>query len=57
MTIFAPVRVRAERRADGAILLRSTDALASYAPSMAHLFRQGAERHPGRTLAAQREGS
>jgi feruloyl-CoA synthase len=57
VTTFAPVRVDAERRADGAILLRSADELGPYAPSMAHLFRAGAAAHPERTLAAQRDGS
>ena len=56
MTTFAPVRVAADRRADGAIVLRSEDQLGPYAPSMAHLLRAGAVRHPDRTLATARDG-
>jgi feruloyl-CoA synthase len=52
--MFAPPRIAAEHRADGAILLRSTDPLGEVAPSMAHLFRAGSEAHPERVLAAQR---
>jgi feruloyl-CoA synthase len=51
--LFAPPRVVAEERADGAVLLRSADPLGEYAPSMAHLFRAGAEAHPDRILATQ----
>jgi feruloyl-CoA synthase len=57
MRIFAGPRVTAERREDGAIVLRSADELGPYAPSMAHLLRAGAAAHPGRTLAAERDGS
>jgi len=52
--VFAPPRIVAERGADGAIVVRSTDAAGEHAPSMAHLFRAGAEAHPDRVLAAQR---
>jgi feruloyl-CoA synthase len=52
--VFAPPRIVAERSADGATLVRSTDAPGEHAPSMAHLFRAGAEAHPDRVLAAQR---
>src|SRR4051812_44707699 len=51
--LFAPPRVLAEERDDGAILLRSADRLGEYAPSMAHSFRAGAEAHPDRVLAAR----
>src|SRR4051794_31337026 len=51
--LFAPPRVVAEERADGALLLRSADPLRPYAPSMAHLFRAGAEAHPERVLATE----
>src|SRR3954471_12793961 len=51
--LFAPPRVLAEERDDVAILLRSTDPLGEYAPSMAHTFRAGAEAHPDRVLAAR----
>jgi feruloyl-CoA synthase len=52
--LFAPPRIAMERRDDGTVLLRSTEPLGDYAPSMAHLFRAGAAAHPGRVLAAQR---
>src|ERR671931_418132 len=52
--VFAPPRIEAERRADGAILLRSAEPLGEFAPSIAHLFRAGSEAHPDRVLAAQR---
>ena len=52
--VFAPPRIVAERGADGAVLVRSTDPPGEPAPSMAHLFRAGAEAHPDRVLAAQR---
>jgi feruloyl-CoA synthase len=54
--LFAPPRVEAEHRVDGTILLRSTDPLRAYAPSMAHMFRANAETHPERVLAAERDG-
>src|SRR4051812_22196422 len=54
--LFAPPRVVAEERADGALLLRSAEPLSAYAPSMAHLFRAGAEAHPERVLATEPDG-
>jgi feruloyl-CoA synthase len=54
--LFSPPRVIAEEREDGATLLRSADPLGPFAPSMAHLFRAGADRHPQRALAAERDG-
>src|SRR3954451_23188909 len=54
--LFAPARVGAEERADGALILRSAEPLGAYAPSMAHLFRAGAEAHPERVLATQPAG-
>jgi feruloyl-CoA synthase len=56
LDLFAPPRIRAERRPDSSVLLRSEEPLGPYAPSMAHVFRAGAERHPERVLAAQGEG-
>jgi feruloyl-CoA synthase len=56
LDVFAPPEAIMERRADGAILLRSAEPLGEYAPSMAHLFRTGALAHPDRILAAEREG-
>ena len=54
--LFATPRIRAERRSDGSVLLSSEAALGPYARSMAHLVRGGAERHPDRVLAAERNG-
>jgi len=56
LEVFARPRIEAERRADGSVLVRSAEPLGPYAPSMAHLFRAGAERHPERMLAAERDG-
>ena len=52
--VFAPPRIVAERGADGAILVRSTDAPGEHAPSMAHLFRAGRRRT--RTASWRRSG-
>ena len=54
MTLFAPPRVTLERRDDGSLLLRSAEPLGAYPRSMAHWFRENAERHPERVLAAAR---
>ena len=54
--LFARPRIAAERRDDGTILLRSTEALGEHPPTIAHSFRAHAEQHPGRTLAAERDG-
>src|SRR3954451_16478385 len=54
--LFAPPRVVAQERADGALILRSAEPLGAYAPSMAHLFRAGAEAHPERVFATQPAG-
>ena len=54
--VFAPPRIHAEHRSDGSVLVRSADPLGAHAPSMAHLFRAGAARHPERVLAARRAG-
>jgi feruloyl-CoA synthase len=54
VSLFAPVRTAMERRPDGSLLIRSLDPLGDYAPSLAHLFRAGAERHPDRVIAVQR---
>jgi feruloyl-CoA synthase len=54
--LFAPPRVVAEERPDGALLLRSSEPLGEYAPSMAHLFRAGADVHPERVLATEPDG-
>src|SRR4051794_15758984 len=51
--LFAPPRVVAEHRGDGALLLRSAEPLRDFAPSMAHAFRAGADAHPERMLATR----
>jgi feruloyl-CoA synthase len=53
-TLFAPPRIEIDRRPDGSTVLRSTDPLPPYPPSMAHWFRAHADRNPERVLAAQR---
>jgi feruloyl-CoA synthase len=52
--VFAPPSVIAERRDDGALLLRAKQPLGEFAPSLAHRFREHAAEHPERALAAQR---
>lgn len=54
---FAAPHIAAERRADGAILLRSTDPLGHYPPSIIHAFRAGSETHPERLLVAERNAA
>ena len=54
--VFAPPHITADRRPDGAIIMRSADEPAAYGSSMAHVFRAGAAAHPDRTLAAERAG-
>jgi len=54
--LFAAVDVRAERRQDGVVLLRSEHKLGAYAPSVVHTFERNARQHPERVLAAEREG-
>src|SRR3954452_22169651 len=51
---FAPPRIRAEQRADGALLLRSTQPLREYPVSVVHSFRAHSEAHPDRLLVAER---
>jgi feruloyl-CoA synthase len=55
--VFARPRIAAERRDDGVVLLRSEDELSAYAPTMAQVFRDASEAHPGRTLIAHRDGA
>src|SRR4051812_22616554 len=55
--LFARPDVVADRRADGTLVLRAAQPLGEYAPSMAHLLRAGAEAHPDRLLAADRDGA
>jgi feruloyl-CoA synthase len=55
--LFATPRVVAEERADGTVLLRSSEPLGEYPPSMAHAFRAAAAAHPDRVLAARGTGA
>lgn len=54
--VFAPRSVVVEPCLDGGSLVRSTTELEDYAPSMAHVFRAHADKHPDLALAAQRIG-
>ncbi|MEA2284628.1 MAG: feruloyl-CoA synthase [Solirubrobacteraceae bacterium] len=56
LEVFAAPQTIMERRDDGVLVLRSAEPLGDHAPSMAHLFRSGAEAHPERVLATRREG-
>ncbi|MEU8801636.1 feruloyl-CoA synthase [Spirillospora sp. NPDC048819] len=56
MELFATPRTLAERRGDGSIVLESALPLEPHAASMAHLFQDAAEAHPGRLLVADRDG-
>jgi feruloyl-CoA synthase len=53
---FAPPRIEAEQRSDGALLLRSTEPLRPHAASVVHDFRAHGEAHPDRLLVAERSG-
>jgi feruloyl-CoA synthase len=55
--LFATPRIAQERRADGSMLLSSTEPLEAHPPSMAHAFRANAAAHPERLLAAERDGA
>src|SRR3954454_10528907 len=52
---FAPPRIDADRRPDGALLLRSTEPLAGHPVSVVHSFREHAAAHPDRLLLAERD--
>ena len=54
---FAPPRIEAEQRADGRLLIRSTEPLAEHPVSIVHSFRAGSETHPDRLLLAERAGA
>ena len=54
---FGSQEVQAERRADGAILLRATRALDAYPRHLLERLRFWAERAPERVLFAQRDAS
>ena len=53
---FAQPRISAERRRDGALVLRSDEPLQPHAPSIVHAFRSGSQAHPDRLLIAERAG-
>jgi feruloyl-CoA synthase len=53
---YAPVDIRAERAADGSLLIRSATPLSSHDPSLARLFRAAAAAQPARTFLAERAG-
>ncbi len=53
---FAPPRIEAEQRADGRLLLRSTEPLADHPVSVVHSFRAHSEAQPDRLLVAERAG-
>ncbi len=52
--VFAPARVEMERRASGALLLRSPLALSPYAPSVGSWLEDWARREPQRLFLAER---
>jgi feruloyl-CoA synthase len=54
--LFAAPATVAERREDGSVVLTSAHPLGPYAGSMGRLFRDAAEAHPDRLLAAERHG-
>jgi feruloyl-CoA synthase len=56
LDLFARPNVIADARDDGVLLLRSADELGAYPGSMAHAFRERAEQHPDRPIAARRDG-
>jgi feruloyl-CoA synthase len=53
---FAPVEVRAERAADGSLLIRSATPLEPHDPSLARMFRTAAAAQPARIFLAERVG-
>src|SRR5258705_13872171 len=51
---FAPARVQVERRADGAMILRSPLALGGHARAVGEWLQRGAREKPERTFLAER---
>src|SRR5580658_7768908 len=49
---FAPVNIACETTPDGGYRLRSRTPLGTYDPSLARMFRDAVEAHPGRTFLA-----
>ncbi len=53
---FARPNIEVERRPDGALVLRSREALADHPAHLGLLLRDWAEREPGRVFLAERQG-
>jgi feruloyl-CoA synthase len=53
---YATPDIRAERAADGTLLIRSATPLGPHDPSLARLFRASAAAQPARTFLAERAG-
>jgi feruloyl-CoA synthase len=53
---YAPPDIRAERGADGSLLIRSATSLAPHDPSLARMFRAAVAAQPARTFLAERAG-
>jgi feruloyl-CoA synthase len=53
---YAAPDIRAERAADGSLLIRSATPLGAYDPSLARLFRAAAAAQPARAFLAERAG-
>src|SRR5262249_25944433 len=53
---YAPPDIRAERAADGSLLIRSATPLSSHDPSLARMFRAAVAAQPARTFLAERAG-
>jgi feruloyl-CoA synthase len=51
---YAPVDIRAERAANGSIVIRSATPLGAYDPSLARMFRAAAAAQPARVFLAER---
>jgi len=51
---FAVPQIEAEQRADGRLVIRSTEPLGEHPVSVVHSFRAHAEAHPDRLLVAER---
>src|SRR5262245_39638547 len=53
---YAPPDIRADRAADGSLVIRSATPLSSHDPSLARLFRAAVAAQPARTFLAERAG-
>jgi feruloyl-CoA synthase len=53
---YAAPNIRAERAADGSILIRSATPLGAYDPSLARMFHAAAAAQPARVFLAERAG-